>query len=84
MLSVPSYVGREFPRCWGCFVAEIGEVKVVSATGVRVHGELVLEDEGAVLDDVVDGDEALECHGGVVGGLEAVHEEFDGGGGGGA
>lgn len=37
-----------------------------------------------MLDDVVDGDKALESHGGAVGGLEAVHEEVDGGGGGGA
>ena len=63
---------------------EVGEVEVVSAAGGGVHGELVLEDEGAVLDDVVDGDEALEGYRGVVGGLEAVHEDFHGGGCGGA
>lgn len=33
---------------------------------------------------MVDGDEALDCDGRVLGGLEAVHEGFDGGGGGGA
>lgn len=54
------------------------------AAGSRKDGELVLEDEGAPLDDVVDGEEALECHGGVAGAVEAVHEGLDDGGGGGA
>lgn len=50
-------------------MSEVGEVEVVSAAGGRVHGELVPEDEASVVDDVVDGDEALEGHGGVVGAL---------------
>lgn len=38
-----------------------------------------MEDEGAVADDMVDGDEALDGYGGVAGGLEAVHEGLDDG-----
>lgn len=49
-----------------------------------VHGKLVLEDEAAMLDNMMDGDEALEGDGGVAGVLEAVHEDLDDGGGGGA
>lgn len=54
------------------------------ATGSWKDGELVLEDERPPLDDMVDGEEALECHGGVACAVEAVHEGLDNGGGGGA
>lgn len=37
-----------------------------------------------MLDDVMDGDDALEGDGGIAGALEAVHEGLDGDGGGGA
>lgn len=84
MLGVPSGPRRELPRGRARAVAEVGKFKVVSAAIGGVHGELVLENEASVSDHAVDGDEALEGHGGVVGGVEAVHEGFDGGGGGGA
>lgn len=45
--------------------------------GGRAEGELVLEDEGASSDDVVDGEEALEGHRRIPGVVEAVHETFD-------
>lgn len=40
-------------------MSEIGEVEVVFAAYVGVHGELVLEDEVVVVDDVVEGNHAL-------------------------
>lgn len=83
-MGVPSDPGRELPGDGGAVVSEIGEFEVVAAAGGGEDGELVLEDEGAVLDDVMDGDEAFEGDGGVVGALEAVHEDLNGGGGGGA
>lgn len=56
VLSVPTNPGREFPRDGTCFIAEVGEIKVVSSAGVRVNGELVTEDEGTAVYDVVNGD----------------------------
>jgi len=76
VLCEPPNPGGELPRGGVGRVSEVGEVEVVSAAGVRVDRELILEDEGAVADDVVDGDEALECHGGVVRSLQPVHQNL--------
>lgn len=84
VLGIPSDPGRELPGDGRAVVSEIGEFKVVSAAGGGVDGELVLQDEGAVLDEVVEEEETFEGDGGAVGGVEAVHEEVDGGRGGGA
>nr|GMD49292.1 hypothetical protein Iba_chr11aCG2320 [Ipomoea batatas] len=81
---VESDPGGERERGGGRAVAEGGEFEVVAAAGGGEDGELVLEDEGATGDDVVDGEEALEGDGGVAGAVEAVHEGGDEGGGGGA
>lgn len=63
---------------------KVGEVEIVSPAAGGVDGELVLEDEGAAANDVVNGDEAFEGDGGAVGAVEAIHESCDAGGGGGA
>nr|GMD54699.1 hypothetical protein Iba_chr11dCG0890 [Ipomoea batatas] len=81
---VESDPGGERERGGGRAVAEGGEFEVVAAAGGGEDGELVLEDERAAGDDVVDGEEALEGDGGVAGAVEAVHEGGDEGGGGGA
>jgi len=82
VFSVPSYPRREFPAHGVALVSEFGEVKVVpAAAAVR---KLVPHDEAAALDHVVHHDQALQRHGGALGGLEAVGEKVDGGGGSGA
>lgn len=53
---------------------EGGEIEVVSTAGGGEDGQLVLEDEGAAREDVVEREEALEGDGGVVGAVEAVNE----------
>jgi hypothetical protein len=45
-----------------CFVSEVREIEVVSATGVRVNGELITENEGAVFDNMVNGDQTFESY----------------------
>ena len=65
-------------------VAEDGEVEKVVAAGGRAEGELVLENEGASSDDVVEGEEAFEGHSRIPGAVESVHENFDARAGGGA
>ena len=43
----------------------------------RVIGELVFVGEGSLDDDVVEGEETLECHGGTAGAVEAVNQGID-------
>lgn len=53
------------------------------AAGGRKYGELVLKDEGAAPDYVVDEEEAFEGDDAVAGAVEAIHDGGDDGGGGG-
>ena len=74
---VPTNPLTEFQRFQVRVVAEGGEVEEVVAAVGRVIGELVLEDEGSLDDDVVEGEEALEGDGGAARSVEAVHEGVD-------
>lgn len=49
------------------------------ATVGRVIGELVLESEGSLGDDVVEGEEAFHGDGGASRAVETVHEGVDAG-----
>lgn len=62
VLRVPPNPRREFPRNMICFVSEVREIEVVSATGVRVNGELITENERAVFDNMVNCDQTFESY----------------------
>lgn len=53
------------------------------AAGDRKDCELVLENKWSAFNDVVEGEETLEGHGGVAGAVEAVNDGGDEVGGGG-
>ena len=74
----------EGQRGGGGRVTEGGEVEVVAAAENPKNGDLVLEDEGAPPDGVVNGQQALERHRRIAGVAEAGLEGVYQGGGGGA